>query len=120
MSPCITFVFKNFKLCSITCDFQTGKVTLVEVSDSLFKQDKNEKSLVNGVRLAIPLTTPLLQNVASTMFDREKRRTKILEARVRTRRDNRGKSAHGEVSSNLSVDNIHGYSLDCSVERAKG
>jgi len=31
------------------------------------------------------------------MFDRETRRAKILEARGRARRDNRGKSAHAEV-----------------------
>ena len=35
------------------------------------------------------------------MFDRETRRAKILEARGRARRDNRGKSAHAEV--NLSI-----------------
>jgi len=34
------------------------------------------------------------------MFDRETRRAKILEARGRARKDNRGKSAHGgEVNS---------------------
>lgn len=37
------------------------------------------------------------------MFDRETRRAKILEARGRAKRDARGKSAHGEVKSFLTV-----------------
>ncbi len=37
------------------------------------------------------------------MFDRETRRAKILEARGRAKRDNRGKSAHGEVENKLII-----------------
>ncbi|CAF0762156.1 unnamed protein product [Didymodactylos carnosus] len=63
----------------IACGSQNGTVTLLEVSDNLCIQGRNEKALVTG------------------MFDRETRRAKILEARGRARQNVRGKSAAGEV-----------------------
>jgi hypothetical protein len=38
------------------------------------------------------------------MLERETRRAKILEARGRARRDNRGKSAHAEVRLYINFD----------------
>ncbi|CAF3673894.1 unnamed protein product [Adineta steineri] len=70
----------------IACGSQNGTVTLLELSNNLCVQRKNEKSLVNG------------------MFDRETRRTKILEARSRMRRDVQEKSTNIEVITGKITD----------------
>ncbi|CAF1124251.1 unnamed protein product [Adineta steineri] len=70
----------------IACGSQNGTVTLLELSNNLYVQRKNEKSLVNG------------------MFDRETRRTKILEARSRVRRDVQEKSTNTEVITGKITD----------------
>ncbi|CAF4145298.1 unnamed protein product, partial [Adineta steineri] len=67
----------------IACGSQNGTVILLELSNNLYVQRKNEKSL---------------------MFDRETRRTKILEARSRMRRDVQEKSTNTEVITGKITD----------------
>ena len=68
-----------------------GNVTLIELSDSLSMVDRNEKQLVAAVNSFFSSSNKtilrLLRFSSKKMFDRETRRTRLLESRSRQKHE---------------------------------